>query len=227
LWLVESDRRLGQGRGARHLAGVGLGQRGAPRRRAYTDAGLRRRGDLAAGAFNWQVKVGDKVSITDYRGSRGTLTSERSPAELGWSLAQRVPASTVDGSARGQAGARRGGRHRGGAGQRAPPQALRRLAWVFTVLVLLINVPIAVMGGLYSWVMTARHRRAVAAGVLHDGWRQHVPLVYIVFALLVVVVTTVINLNLQHGGSGSGSSSRSWGSGSSGGSWSSGGGGHK
>jgi len=48
---------------------------------------------------------------------------------------------------------------------------------------------------------------------------------YIVFALLVVMVTTVINLDTRS--SGSGGSSRSWGSGSSGGSWSSGGGGHK
>ena len=51
----------------------------------------------AAGAFNWRVQVGDTVSITDYRGARGTLSSERSPAEISWSLAQRVPAGTVDG----------------------------------------------------------------------------------------------------------------------------------
>ena len=51
----------------------------------------------AAGAFNWRVQVGDAVSITDYRGARGTLCSERSPAEISWSLAQRVPAGTVDG----------------------------------------------------------------------------------------------------------------------------------
>ena len=31
--------------------------------------------------------------------------------------------------------------------------ALRPLAWVFSVLVLLTNVPIVVMGGLYSWVL--------------------------------------------------------------------------
>jgi len=48
---------------------------------------------------------------------------------------------------------------------------------------------------------------------------------YIVFALLVTAVSTLINIDTR-GGSG-GSSSRSWGSGSSGGGWSSGGGGHK
>lgn len=47
---------------------------------------------------------------------------------------------------------------------------------------------------------------------------------YIVFALLVTLFTTLINLDTRGG---SGGSSRSWGSGSSGGGWSSGGGGHK
>jgi hypothetical protein len=38
---------------------------------------------------------------------------------------------------------------------------LRPLAWLFTVLVLLSNVPIAVRGGLYSWVLIL-----IAIGVL-------------------------------------------------------------
>ncbi len=117
-----------------------------------------------AGAFNWRVKVGDSVSITDYRGSRGTLTSERSPSELGWSLAQRVPAPTVDGWF--------GGKGRitpsvtslaalASTSMAADRGKLRPLAWVFTVLVLLINVPIAFRGGLYSWVLIL-----IAIGIL-------------------------------------------------------------
>ena len=117
-----------------------------------------------AGAFNWRVKVGDSVSITDYRGSRGTLTSERSPSELGWSLAQRVPAATVDGWF--------GGKGRitpsvtslaalASTSMAADRGKLRPLAWVFTVLVLLINVPIAFRGGLYSWVLIL-----IAIGIL-------------------------------------------------------------
>ena len=108
----------------------------------------------AAGAFNWQVKVGDKVSLTDYRGSRGMLTSERSPSELGWSLAQRVPASTVDGwfgkGGKLAAAAPEIGTLIAGQPDRA---ALRAPAWVFTGLVLLTNVPIALVGGLFSWVL--------------------------------------------------------------------------
>ena len=100
------------------------------------------------------LKVGDKVSLTDYRGSRGMLTSERSPSELGWSLAQRVPASTVDGwfgkGGKLAAAAPEIGTRIAGQPDRA---ALRAPAWVFTGLVLLTNVPIALVGGLFSWVL--------------------------------------------------------------------------
>lgn len=114
----------------------------------------------AAGAFNWRVKVGDSVSITDYRGSRGTLSSERSPAEITWSLAQRVPASTVDGWFG------KGGKLTAGAfvasladaGSMRPdsdPRAsLRPLAIAFSAVLLLVNIPLSFMGSLYSWVVT-------------------------------------------------------------------------
>ena len=117
----------------------------------------------AAGAFNWRVKVGDSVSITDYRGSRGTLTSERSPSELGWSLAQRVPAATVDGwfGKKGRITGPAALSALAGSSTRMDRQQLRPLAWVFTVLVLLVNVPIAFMGGLYSWVLIL-----IAIGIL-------------------------------------------------------------
>jgi len=117
----------------------------------------------AAGAFNWRVRIGDRVSITDYRGSRGTLCSERSAAEITWSLAQRVPAATV-GACFGKpgsfaAGALSGSEERGV--ELASRDALRPLAKAFTVLLLLLNVPLSFMGGVLSWVVTA-----IAAGVL-------------------------------------------------------------
>ena len=46
-------------------------------------------------------------------------------------------------------------------GNVAPPQALGRLAKLFTVILLLINVPLAFMGGFGSWLITA-----LAVGVL-------------------------------------------------------------
>ena len=85
---------------------------------------LHRRSHFAAGAFNWQVKVGDTVAITEYRGSRGTLSSERTPAEITWSLAQRVPAGTVDGWFGKRANWRSAAAgDRGGAGNVAPASA--------------------------------------------------------------------------------------------------------
>ncbi|MCK6387752.1 MAG: DUF4178 domain-containing protein [Zoogloea sp.] len=165
LWLVESDagwdkvRVLDSWPESVSASAVRLDGAAFTRMQAYGAEVT-----YAAGAFNWQVKVGDKVSITDYRGPRGTLTSEQGKSELGWSLAQRVPASTVDGwfgkGGKLAAAAALGGPALGKAD--APDRAaLRPLAWVFTVLVLLTNVPIAVMGGLYSWVLVL-----LAIGVL-------------------------------------------------------------
>ena len=149
LWLVESDagwdkvRVLDSWPESVSASAVRLDGAAFTRMQAYGAEVT-----YAAGAFNWQVKVGDKVSLTDYRGSRGMLTSERSPSELGWSLAQRVPASTVDGwfgkGGKLAAAAAPGGPALGKAD--APDRAaLRPLAWVFSVLVLLTNVPIGVI----------------------------------------------------------------------------------
>ena len=44
-------------------------------------------------------------------------------------------------------------------GNVAPPQALGRLAKLFTVILLLINVPLAFMGGFGSWLITATHHQ--------------------------------------------------------------------
>ena len=47
--------------------------------------------DVALGAFNWRVKVGDRTLITDYQSSKGAgLASELADNELGWSASQRV-----------------------------------------------------------------------------------------------------------------------------------------
>ena len=155
LWLVESDaawdkvRVLDTWPESVSASAVRLDGAAYTRMQAYGAEVV-----YAAGAFNWQVKVGDKVSITDYRGARGTLTSEQGKSELGWSLAQRVPASTVDGWF-GKGGKLAAVAPASPVELEGPPDraALRRPAWVFTALVLVSNVPIAVVGGLYSWVL--------------------------------------------------------------------------
>lgn len=49
----------------------------------------------AAGNFNWQVQVGDRVSITDYAHGEKRITEEKSDDEITWSLAQPVDAGEV------------------------------------------------------------------------------------------------------------------------------------
>jgi hypothetical protein len=49
----------------------------------------------AAGNFNWQVQVGDRVSITDYAYGEKRLSQEKSDDEITWSLAQPVDAAEV------------------------------------------------------------------------------------------------------------------------------------
>ena len=46
--------------------------------------------DLALGAFNWRVKVGDSTQITDYQTGNFKLTREQGEAELGWSASSPV-----------------------------------------------------------------------------------------------------------------------------------------
>lgn len=50
----------------------------------------------AAGAFNWQARVGDRVTVIDYEWTPNTrLTSESNAEEVVWSQATRVPASLI------------------------------------------------------------------------------------------------------------------------------------
>ncbi|GAB4061136.1 DUF4178 domain-containing protein [Uliginosibacterium sediminicola] len=49
----------------------------------------------AAGAFNWRVKVGDRVTVRDYKNGQRILSAERNREELTWSLAKRVPTQSV------------------------------------------------------------------------------------------------------------------------------------
>ena len=47
------------------------------------------------GAFNWRVQVGDRTSIIDYGWQKDKLTRERSDAEIVWSRARPLSASTL------------------------------------------------------------------------------------------------------------------------------------
>ncbi|MDB5813929.1 MAG: hypothetical protein JWN23_1046 [Rhodocyclales bacterium] len=101
----------------------------------------------AAGAFNWRVHIGDRVSISDFKQGNMTLTAERSASELNWSLAKRVAARDVLGWF-GKA-AEAGGLPRQTAtvstgGTRGQ---LRTVAWIFTALIVVLNIPVLFSSG--------------------------------------------------------------------------------
>ena len=100
----------------------------------------------AAGAFNWRVHIGDRTSIADYKQGNMTLTAERTSSELNWSLAKRVAARDVLGwfgkaaQAAGLPKESAASLARSGIGDLGGE--LRKVAWVFTALIVLINLPI-------------------------------------------------------------------------------------
>jgi uncharacterized Zn finger protein (UPF0148 family) len=104
----------------------------------------------AAGAFNWRAKAGDRVEISDYQAGDKKLSRERTDAELTWSMAEPVPAATLNKWLGRAAFAETpaAGLAAGGA-----PGDLRGSAWLFTFLFGFLNVPIALAGSIDNWIV--------------------------------------------------------------------------
>lgn len=127
---------------------VRLGEQNFQRKVAYR-AVVR----YAAGAFNWQVKAGDSVAITDWQSGRDKLTQERSDAELVWSRAAPVTQGEIDSwfgrtsKSAASAVAAQGKAKGDSAG------GLGGMAKYFTYPYLLFNVPISLFAD-GSWILT-------------------------------------------------------------------------
>jgi hypothetical protein len=101
----------------------------------------------AAGAFNWRVSVGDRTHVVEYTRGGRTLTSESNANEIVWSAGRRVqPAQIAQWfGKKGMAGA--------GAGPSATidnassSNSPFRAAWIFTVALVVLNLPIAIASG--------------------------------------------------------------------------------
>jgi uncharacterized protein (DUF983 family) len=50
---------------------------------------------FAAGAFNWRVRVGDTVHVTEFESGRNTLAAEKTHEELSWSMSTPVPPDMI------------------------------------------------------------------------------------------------------------------------------------
>ncbi|MBK6742690.1 MAG: DUF4178 domain-containing protein [Hydrogenophilales bacterium] len=103
----------------------------------------------AAGAFNWRVKVGDRVEITDWQAGEKKLGRETSAAEITWSMAESVSAETV-----GKWFSKTlGGKPQGLSTTRGDTAELAKLAVRYSLIVLFLNVPIALAGGIENWIL--------------------------------------------------------------------------
>lgn len=106
----------------------------------------------AAGAFNWQVKVGDRTRITDYKRGQNKLSVETSDSEMLWTRSQPVSAETLTAAFGHPVAA-----PVDGGAEDAPAVAgrgqLRGIAKAFTWLLLIPNLPIALSGGVANWLI--------------------------------------------------------------------------
>lgn len=96
LWLVETDEGWERVRVCDTwpvAAGQGMRYQGKVYRKQWDYTS---RVDVALGAFNWRVQVGDKTLITDYEATQGSkLSSELAEQELGWSASQKVSGAEI------------------------------------------------------------------------------------------------------------------------------------
>ena len=92
---------------------------------------------FVAGAFNWRLTVGDRVSLTTFGDDEESLMLERSDSELGWSHAKAVDEAQVM-EWFGRPVPLRVRSHEG--------SSAKRLAAVFTGILLLLNLPLLFFG---------------------------------------------------------------------------------
>lgn len=105
----------------------------------------------AAGAFNWRAKVGDHTDLTDFEAGERTLSRETTLDEQTWSLAEKVEPADI---ARWFKKESVGGPSPAFAAATADQgKGLGGQALIYTLILLFLNVPIALAGGLQNWIV--------------------------------------------------------------------------
>ena len=110
----------------------------------------------AAGAFNWRVRVGEVVRVSEYANGTQNVTAERSDSELVFSHGNRVSASTVAqwfkdpgiaaGRVTGDSAAKVTVPYRTSGRVEDEGWGTSSFAWIFTVLLLALNLPLLLSG---------------------------------------------------------------------------------
>jgi hypothetical protein len=106
----------------------------------------------AAGAFNWRISIGDRTHVTEYKKGNRTLTAESNANEVVWSSGRRVSPAQI---------AQWFGKNvdavGGNANDNAPSEIAHsvKAAWVFTIILIAMNLPISLESGGPGFRITA------------------------------------------------------------------------
>ncbi|AXK40444.1 DUF4178 domain-containing protein [Crenobacter cavernae] len=149
LWLIESDtgweRATVLNRWPKLDAKGRVELLGKPYRKLYDYGG---EVVYAAGAFNWRVRLSDKVAIADYENGGVKLSSEQDANEISWTQSRKVAAAEV-------------GRWFGKpitakpSAQSADERTLGGAAKVLSIIYLFINLPMVFDSGFMGFVLIA------------------------------------------------------------------------
>ena len=101
----------------------------------------------AAGAFNWRISIGDRTRITDYAKGDSKLTMEYSDSEINWSQAKPVTAQQVGTwFSKPDLAKHQAAKEKTSAGG-SSWVGMRKAAKVFSILLVLLNLPIIITSG--------------------------------------------------------------------------------
>jgi ribosomal protein S27E len=103
----------------------------------------------AAGAFNWRAKVGDRTEITDWQAGDKKLSRETTGAEMTWSMAEPVSAEVIAK----WFGKTPPAQTAKPVGDQSGAQGLIKPAIIYSCVMLLFNLPIALGGGEDNWMV--------------------------------------------------------------------------
>jgi len=103
----------------------------------------------AAGAFNWRISIGDRTHVAEYKKGNRTLTSESNANEVVWSSGRRVEPAQI---------AQWFGKQVDVSGAAADTPSEHkfsmRTAWVFTIILAALNLPISFASGISGFRIT-------------------------------------------------------------------------
>lgn len=103
----------------------------------------------AAGAFNWRVSIGDRTHVVEFKKGGRTLTSESNANEVVWSSGRSVMPSQIA-----QWFGKQVAITAAHADTPAEDKHPFKIAWIFTLILAVLNLPIALASGMPGFRIT-------------------------------------------------------------------------